>query len=466
MSSRKANKLRHVKNFGFTVGQVPGSPAPIPATNFNRSDGVVRNLANYITPVQLVRLRHDVSMWRDAIGESERAYYPYRVKMQRMFIDTVLNGHVYSLMERREDLTLLRRYEIVDDKGVASDVLTQQLEDSPWFNDYQAYSLDAKFFGYSLISIGDIIGGEIQDVSIVPRWFVSPDREVVGSYIYANGGLSWKDKPYSDFHIYVKTKSDNGVSPCGNGLLYQVGIYEIFLRNTLGYNGDFVELYAMPYRIGRTTKTDESERAELMRAIQQMGSAGYALLDGMDEIEFLETKLSGSGYQAYDNLELRCQKIVSKLILGHADAADSVAGKLGNEGEESPAARAMRDKQVKDGRDMEANINFTLAPKLRNLGLKYIPEGYKLRYKNDEEKEAFRKREDESNAITATIAKTMKDAGLKMDPKYFEERTGIPTTEAAEPEPITPGGELGEDEEKADKAQVKKIKNRLENLYK
>lgn len=465
--SRKGNRLRNVKNFGFTVGQVPGSPAPIPATNFNRSNGVVRNMANYITPVQLVRLRTDVSMWRDAMNEAERAYYPYRVKMQRIYIDTILNGHVNSLVERREDLTLLRRYEIVDSKGVASDVLTQALENSPWFNDYVAYSLDAMFFGYSLISIGDIVGGEIQDVSIVPRWFVSPDRECVGSYIYANGGIKWEDEPYNEFHVYVKTKSDNGVSPCGYGLFYNIALYEIFLRNTLGYNGDFVELYAMPYRIGRTTKTDESERAELMRAIQQMGSAGYALLDGMDEIEFLETKLSGSGYQAYDNLELRCQKTVSKLILGHADAADSVPGKLGNDGEESPASKAMRDKQVKDGRNMEANINRLLAPKLRNLGLGYIPEGYTLRYKNDEEKEAFRKREDASNLQTATIAKTMKDAGLKMDAKYFEERTGIPTEEAPEPEPIKPGDPGQDDEDNPDdKASVTKIKNRLDNLYK
>ena len=42
-------------------------------------------------PAQLARLRHDIGMWRVAVAEAEQGYYPHRVKMQTMFIDTVLN---------------------------------------------------------------------------------------------------------------------------------------------------------------------------------------------------------------------------------------------------------------------------------------------------------------------------------------------------------------------------------------
>ena len=69
----------------------------------------------------------------------------------------------------------------------------------------------------------------------------------------------------------MKTPSDTGQSDCGYGLLYKVALYEIFLRNTLGYNGDFVELYSQPYRIGKTTKTNEDERALLEQALQKYG---------------------------------------------------------------------------------------------------------------------------------------------------------------------------------------------------
>jgi phage gp29-like protein len=456
----KRSRINKVRNFGFNTQSLPGS-----AANFNYSKkGVTQNLANYISPVQLQRLRTDVSMWRDAIREAEKAYYPFRVKMQRIFIDTILNGHVYSLLERRKDLTLLRDFGIYDEKGVESKVLTQELEEQPWFYDFQSYALDAISFGYSLISLGDIVDNQIQGVSLVPRWFISPDRHQVGSFIYATSGKDWREKPQSDWHVFVGTPSDSGVSPCGYGLLYQIALYEIFLRNTLGFNGDFVELYAMPYRVGKTTKTEESERAELERAIQDMGSAGYAIIDPMDDITFLETKLGGTGYQGYDNLEKRCEAKVSKIILGHADAMDSTPGKIGaGQGDDNPVAVALRDKQVKDARFMLPIVNKQLFPKLRNLGLTSIPEKYRFRYKNDAEEEAFRERQDKSNLGTAQIAKTMKDAGLKMSAEYFEERTGIPTEEVEVPEPLV--GDVPDEDESEVIQSVKDIQNKINKLY-
>jgi phage gp29-like protein len=456
----KNNRYNKVKNFGFNT-QTVGL-----ASNKNYTkEGAERNLKNYTSPVQLSRLRTDIKMWRDAVGEMERAYYPFRVKAQRMYIDTVLNGHIYALMERRKDLTLLRNFSVVDKAGTKSEVLTEMLSAQNWFYDFQSYALDAIFFGYSLISLGDIVEDKIKEVNLVPRWFVSPDRYEVGSYIYATSGADFREPPQADWHVYVKTQSDNGVSPCGYGLFYQIAMYEIYLRNTLGFNSDFVELFAMPYRVGKTTKTTESERGELEAAIRDMGSAGYAIIDPMDEIEFLEMKSSGTGYKAYESLELRCEKKVSKIMLGHADAVDSTPGKLGSgQGSKdganedgSPVQKALDDKQSKDARFMEPIINNQLFPKLKLIGAKdcIIPDGYQFAYINDNEDEQFRSREDASNLITATIAQTMKAAGLQMDSKYFSDRTGI--VAEAVPDPVAAPAAQGREAA---------IKNRLRNLYK
>jgi phage gp29-like protein len=276
----------------------------------------------------------------------------------------------------------------------------------------------------------------------------------VPEFIYSLSGSKFTEEPFKDWHLWVSTPSENGVGTCGYGLFYKIALYEIFLRNTLGYNGDYVELFAMPYRVGKTTKTEEGERAELEAAIQNMGSAGWALIDPMDEIEFLEIGSGGPGFAAYESLEERCEKKVSKIILGHEDAVSSTPGKLGSgQGEDNPVASALTDKQVKDGKFVERVINGQLLPKMRNLGFN-IPENFKFEYKNDSEKEAFRAKEDASNKLTAEIAQTMKNAGLKMDAKYFEERTGIKTTE------------MEEIEIEEDKAGVESVKNQLLNLYK
>ena len=453
----KRNRLKSVKNaFGANIQPTTfGAPGSVAVRQGGGSTDPQRNLTNRIAPVQLQRMRHDVAMWREAVIEAENAWYPHRVKMQRLYIDTILNGHVFSLMERRKDLTLLRDFCFKDTKGDENEEL-KKLFDKEWFDLFMGYTLDALYFGYSLISLGDIDADKFTNTSLIRRWNVSPDRLNVPEFIYSLSGAKFAEEPYKDWHIWVSTPSENGVGTCGYGLFYKIALYEIFLRNTLGYNGDFVELFAMPYRVGKTTKTEEAERAELEAAIQNMGSAGWALIDPMDEIEFLENSMAGSGYTAYESLEERCEKKVSKIILGHEDAVSSTPGKLGSgQGEDNPVSSALKDKQVKDGKFVERVINGQLLPKMRNLGFK-IPEDISFEFKNDAEKEAFRAKEDASNKLTSEIAQVMKNAGLKMDPKYFEERTGI---KAVEIEDI-------QEEDEESKVQLETIKNQLHNLYK
>lgn len=461
--------LSSIKNIFFPTTQ-SSKPAPIGTQNggYNIATGIdtkpeaiKRNLANTITPVQLQRLRIDVGEYRRAISEAEFAWYPHRVRMQRMFIDTVLNGHVYAVMERRKELTLLRGHEIgkmQGEKWVPSRDLTDEFDSYTWFGDAEEYILDAIFFGYSLISLGDVVSSELQDVDLIRRWNISPDREIVTNMIYSLDGTRWDNDDNKDWHLYVKTKSDNGASKCGYGLLYKIALYEIFLRNVLGYNGDFVELYSQPYRVGKTTKTTEAERAQLEEAVRNMGSAGYAIIDPFDEIEFLETALGGTGWQGYDNLEKRCQQTISKIVLGHADGLDSIPGKLGGgSGEDNPVLKALEDKQTRDGKFITPIINKQLLPKLRNIGVSKIPEGYLWRLKNDDEAAQTKKRQNENNQAVAQTALTMKNAGMQMSPEYFTEQTGIPAEKIEEPAPeqAMPGKPNN----------PAKLKNQMEDLY-
>jgi len=446
MAENKPGLLTRIKNgLGVINPFLGGLPSPV------YKEPTDKNLNTNISPVQLQRLRHDVQMWREAVVEAENAWYPHRVRMQRLFIDTQLNGHVFACIERRKDLTLLRDFCVYNQDGTENEEVTKMLE-TKWFTDIINYSLDALFYGYSLVALGDIEDGKFKDISIVRRWNISPDRLNVTRLVYSLSGFNFLEDPYKDWHIWVKTPSETGQSPCGYGLLYKVAMYEIFMRNVMGYNGDFVELFAQPYRVGKTTKTEEAERAELARALQDMGSSGWAIIDNMDSIEFLESSLGANGYKGYADLELRCIKMISKVLLGHADALDSVPGKLGaGSGEENPVYQALEDKQTKDGRFIEDLVNDQVIPKLRTLGFA-IPEGVTFCFSNDAESEEVKEKERENGKTFADIALTLKNAGLTMDEKYFTEMTGIPVVKAEPVAPVTPFNN--------------KIQNRLDELYK
>jgi len=407
----------------------------------------------HIVPIQLQRIAQDSLTRREAIAEAERAYFPYRYKMQQMFLNTVDNGHVKACMERRKDLTLLRKFEFKNAAGEVDQKVSEIFCDNQggalipktWFINFINHSLDAIFYGYTLIQLNDLVNGSFPKLKVVKRWNVSPDRYDLMSFPYMISGVKFLEDPeYKDWYVYVDTPNEFGTSECGYGLLYDISVYEIFLRNLLGFNGSFVELFAQPFRHGKTQKTDEGERAEFAAMLQNMGSSGWAITDPMDEIQLLETALGGTGYKSYDNLEVRLQKLISKVILGHADALDSIPGKLGNSGEESPAQQAMEDKQTKDGMMLQTVVQDLLFTNMRNLGFT-IPEGTTFNFKNDAEVM------ENANAI-ADLGVKIKQAGFQMDETYFTKQTGIKVSLPAPPAKIGP-------------ALNPKVQNKLREIY-
>lgn len=424
-----ANLFQRIFNPNNNQSTLPGKQdPPLPA-------GSKRNPTFRIAKYQLSRERVDVQGWRDAINEAESAYNPYRVKMNRMFQDTVMNEHIEACIIKRKNLTLLRGFKICDEKGIADEDVAKIFQKT-WFGNLQSFIIDGQMNGYNLISLGSIIDDGFPELTFIRPANVSPDRLVVSNFPYQLSGMSWYDPAYVDWYIYIKTPTENGISPCGYGLLYRIAKTEIFHRNNVGYNADYNEMFGIPIRKGKTDKQDE-ERNEFEAGLRNMGSTAYMLLDNNtnDDLELIEAKNSGSTYNTYKDFEERLEAKISKIILGHKDAMDSVPGKLGaQQGEDNPIYKALKEIQSRDANFIEPFINNDLLPKMRNLGFN-IPDNLHFEYLNDEEAEDFRKKEDESNQATATIMKTIKDAGGKPDWKYFNDRTGMKVEEAPPPTP-------------------------------
>lgn len=424
------------KNIWFPADYTPG-PRNIADDKVNAD-----SIGNYTAPIQFTRLRQDLKSWKDSINEAELAFYPHRVKMQRLFMDTVMNGHVIACIGKRKDQVILKDYAFYKGKDVIDGQGTELFK-SKWFHELIAHAMDAQMFGYTLIELGPIVENAFPKLGIVRRENISPDRENVSSLIYGTSGIQFNDPSvvdnsgasFYDWNIWVTTPSERGVSKCGYGMLYRVALYEILLKNILTYNADYIEVFGQPFRWGKSDKFGTEEYDRLEASLRDAGSMAYAITGHNDEIEFINATGSGEGYKSYADFEARLEKKISKIILGHADAMDSTAGKLGSEqGDDSPVSQALRAHEIKDCRFIENMVNDQLVPKLISIGYP-VPIGAVFRFKNDKEKEEFREKEDESNSVTATIAKTLFDAGLQMDAEYFTKRTGIPVEKI---EPVVP----------------------------
>lgn len=402
-------------------------------------DEGAKKMDSSVRKVTLQRTLQDIASWRDAIREAESSYAPARVKMQAMFLDTVLNGHVRACMDRRKSMIMLKEFNVFDSKGNKNEKATALLR-KEWFYNIIGFCVDARFFGYSLINWSGIKDNQLEGVRIVRRANVNPDKLTFTdgmSFAHWYGqGISFIDpeskdasgNSYFDWSIWVDTINTDGTSSCGFGILYNVALYEIYIRNNIGYNADFVEKFVMPFIHATTTKSD-IERDKLEEDLIRMASSTAFITDPTDELKFIQNNTIGSGVKAFSDFDEQCKKDISKIILGHADAIDSTPGKLGAKDD---VTIAMEMIEAADSRWCENVISDRLFPKLRNLGFTDIGVGDRFEFVNDNERNEALLRETEASKGYADIVKTLHDSGLLVDENQVLEKTGIRVTRKVE----------------------------------
>lgn len=411
-----------IKNFWFPNTYLPTSGTNgQSATNHNPNNGIAR--------IQVDRVKQDIGTWRTAIKERERVWFPQSFKMQQLYADTVLNGHVSACIARRQNLVLQKDFQFINVDSKQVDENLTKLFQKDWMSKIIKSILDAQLYGFSLIAWDKFENYELKDLRAIRRENISPDRRIIQPFFYSVSGKSWNDDDYKDWMLYTETFNEWGKSESGYGLLYNVAYYEIFLRNNMGYNADFIEKFIMPFVVAKTMKTTEDEREEMFMMLQNLASSNSALIDPNDEIEFIESKNTGTSFQSFDNFESRLEKKISKILLGHADAIDSTSGALGSNDEALIAMREIENAQIAF---VENEVNKNLLPKLRNLGF-IIPDNIVFKFRNDKQEQESKEEEEEINQKTVTIVKTLFDAGIEVDPKWITERTKIPVSKIQQP---------------------------------
>ena len=417
-----------------------GNPMP-----FSGRTPTPTHLKNYIAPIQFSRYAHDVQMWRDCITEMENPIYPFRTKTQRMYMDTVINPYILALLDRCREVSLQRDlyvYQIKDGKKVISEELSENLEHQDWFKTYMNYVLEAYWYGYSLISLGDFEDGGFPNISCIQRENVRTDTMnegvILNALVYNLGGIRVDtDDIVGLCNHYIPTKSSRGVSNCGYGLLYPISYNEIHIRHIVEWNVDNIEMYGMPIRKGSTNKTGD-ERKKFEMFLKNAASNAYILLDKstQDDVEFVKSDGGGTGWKSYQDLERRLKGVCSQLVLGHEDAMSSSAGKLGGHQSankdgfnESLIQQAINSKQITYGNFICNSINHTFAPKMRKLGSvvgskfmkNLIPDGYFFGLQNDKEEEEVKRRVNSFRNNVSTWVGTLNSAGWDVDKEQLSQ---------------------------------------------
>jgi len=403
------------------------------------------NLDPFFLRIQFQRLASDLSDLAKAYSEAEYGYFPYRVKLMRIYQNVVENPSFKPLLDRAKELTTQRDkyvYQIKAGKKVRSDDLSAQLNAQWWLDDYIECVVDAVHFGYNLINLGDIDltnpNNPFPKLSFTRRENIRPDGinesgAIVASMPYILDGIHIQENSREPLiplcNHWISTKSQKGISKVGYGLLANLAKLEINHRHIEEWQVDYIENYGTPITKGSTKKQGDKRRV-FERFLENSGANRWILLDPAteDKVEYEMPPSAGTGWKVFSQAKKEIEQAASQLILGHSDAIVSMPGKLGGAQSankdgfnESLIEQAMNAKQLWYGNYLTRKMNEVCAPKMRELGdvvgsrliSGLFPEGYYFGLANDKEEQEVIRRTNSACVMFSTFTKNMYDSGLQ-----------------------------------------------------
>lgn len=331
-------------------------------------------------------------------------FHSRKASLQDVYDDIMLDPFLLAVCRNRKFNAIANKWQIVDDEGFKLDEETKLIKRS-WFTKVLSMALDARFYGYTLIELGNLVKGEIKSVQSISRQHVSPEKRMIMIRTTDVTGISIDDKAYRDNYILVD--GDEGL-----GLLASVAPNALMKRYGLSSWVDHAEAFALPFLHLKTLMSDPDHVSKMEEDLRNAGRERMMITEGDDE---LTAVTSGSdAHQIYEQLIERNNKEIATGILGNT--LSTIEGSSYSQSR----VHLLAEEQIALA-DMEFLENFAndeLIPRLINLG--YPLDGGKFAFDTSREST----HQERINSLTLLLQHydvdpaTVKDLlGIDVEPK-------------------------------------------------
>lgn len=280
--------------------------------------------------------RKEVKMWRDANQLAINVEEPRRTHLYPIYGDAMHDLHLKGAIRNRK-MKVLRKPIVVKDQEGNIDQEATELIRSKWLKKFISLSLDAIFWGHSLVQFGDIIRDDTKlrfaDIKLVPREHVIPER---GIYLIEPGddfkkGIDYSKNPW----LIMVYKDDEDL-----GELNSCCKEAISKKNIMQFWDGFAEMFGAPLRYATTPSRNDDDLDSIENMLENMGFAAWGIFPEGTEVNLVEQK-QADAFRVYDYRIIRANSELSKAILGqtmtmddgsslsqaqvHEDVADDIA---------------------------------------------------------------------------------------------------------------------------------------------
>lgn len=355
--------------------------------------------------------QRDLAEWRQAHQMALNVGNPSRQRLYDIYRDVELDLHLSGCIGQLQGFIMSKSFKLVDGKGDSDGDALKYLE-TAWFKQFIKYVLQARYWGHSLIELGDIVTREdgtqtFDGVGLIPRKHVIPDygRITVSPGGFWEDGVDYRKPPYSDWLVEVGAPDDLG-------LYLKAAIQTIPKKYALAFWDSFAEMFGLPIRVAKTSSRDQKDIERLGKMMETMGSKAWAVLPEESSIELKESS-RGDAYNVYDRRVDRANSELSKLVLLVTMTIEDGASLS-----QSKVHLQVLDNLIYEIADLVRDtVNDQLLPKMVNLG-------FPLR--------GLRFDWDEPNDYTPEQQKAFEEMILnnyEVDGSYFEDKYGLPVGE-------------------------------------
>lgn len=307
---------------------------------------------------QIYRSKQEIADFKSAVLVAENEYQPNRYLLYKLYNDVILDNHLSATIQQRKNLTLCKKFKVVNSAGKEDESLTKILQ-AKWFYDFVDHSLDSLFWGFSLIQFDTLEKDIFKQVELIPRIYVKPEKHIVVKDWSSWEGLDYLEEPYKDWVVGVGKPKDLG-------LLMKAAPLAIWKKNAMGAWSDYQMIFGSPFRSLKTDNTDKAHLKAAEEMMQKMGHAAYGVF-GLTDVFEMHQQNRTDAFEVYNQLIERCNSEMSKLIL----LQTGTTAEKSFVGSAEVHERILGDVAKNDAHFIESVLNYQLVPMMENLGVNF-----------------------------------------------------------------------------------------------
>jgi hypothetical protein len=347
------------------------------------------------------RSRKDIKDIKNSLQAAESVHYPNRTRLYDLYDDTMLDGTVTAVYEKRVEAVLNKNLYFEDAAGKRNEVMDDVIE-SEVFREVIKKICESQAFGISGL---EFIPGPKLAFKEIPRKHIKPHKKIISFEQSGEDGRSYDGVS----NVWVVGK-DNDL-----GYLLKCSFYAVYKRGILGDYAQYIEIFGQPVRVIYYDAYDTKTKSELRKVLDESGSSLAMMIPKQAQFDMKDGKQSN----ANGDLQLKalqyCGEEISIIVLGNTETTKSSKSSGYAQSKEHSKQQIQKTKSdLKFVRNMLNSEHF-----LRILQSYGFPvEGGKFKFEKEINVEEL--------ATRITIDEKVAAQGVPMDDDYWYNTYGIP----------------------------------------